>query len=323
MPKILLTNYYSERLLSIIEGELSEGFELITLTKPGKDEIIKNIMLADYLLVGGRVPIDKEVIDSATNLKMIQRTGVGLDSLDLELLKKRNIPVYVNFGVNSQSVAEHTIMLILAVLRRLPIVNASVKKGEWIKHEHGVQTNELFGKVVGLIGLGNIGKEVAKLLHPFGVKILYHDKIRLSTDIENEMEINFCSLPELYQKADIISLHCPLTSETKGMIGTKEIASMKPGVIIINTSRGQLIVEDALINNLENGHIKGAGLDVFAEEPVAKNSKLLSLENVVLTPHIGGITLESFKRMMSEAFYNIMKYDSGDVASLESKRLHF
>lgn len=322
MPVILLTNNYSKDPLSIIENQLPGGFTLITLDKASKEELLKKAGMADYFLASGRVPIDREVVNAATRLKMIQRTGVGTDTLDLEVLREKNIPVYVNTGVNSRSVAEHTLMLILAVLRRLTLVDASVKRGNWLKQELGIQCNELGGKTVGLIGMGNIGMEVAKMLRAFGVKILYYDISKLSEDKEQELNINFCSLSELLKKVDILSLHCPLNSRTEGMIGRKEIESMKSGSIIINTSRGRLIDEDALVDLLISGHIKGAGLDVYSKEPLPNNSPLLNLDNVILTPHIGGVTHEAFHRMIREGLQNIKFFDEGQLDIIESKRLH-
>ncbi|MBU5436658.1 2-hydroxyacid dehydrogenase [Tissierella sp. MSJ-40] len=321
MPTILLTNHYSNNPLFIMEKEIPPGFDLILLDKSCKEELIEKASKADYLLVSGRIPIDEQVINAAANLKMIQRTGVGIDMLNIEVIKEKGIPVYVNQGVNSRSVAEHTIMLILSVLRHLPLADSSIRMGNWFKQELGVECNELYNKTVGLVGLGNIGIEVAKMLKVFGVKVLYYKPSRLIAAKEKELNIDYRHLTELLKEVDILSLHCPLNSETEGMIGIKEITAMKPGSIIINTSRGRLIVEEELINALRTGHIRGAGLDVFSEEPLSKNNPLLGLENVVLTPHIGGVTLEAFRRMMREALINIKFFEEGKMEMIESKRL--
>src|SRR5690554_3498065 len=268
MASILLTNHYTPSLLSIIEKEIPQGFNIISIENPTKEEIIKKAIDADYFLVGGRIKIDRDVIESAPGLKMIQRTGVGMDAIDLDVLKEKGIPVYVNYGVNSRSVAEHTILLMLSVLRRLPVVDSAVKAGIWKKHELGVQNGELYGKTVGLIGLGHIGTHVARMLQVFGVKTIYYKPSKLTHDEERELDVSYCPLGDLLGKSDIVSLHCPLNSKTEGMIGSDEMAVMKPGSIIINTSRGPLINEDALVKNLYAGHLKGAGLDVYATEPL-------------------------------------------------------
>lgn len=321
MPVILLTNHYSETPHSIVEKELPPGFTLLTLEKADKKELVAKAGQADYFLASGRVPIDQEVVTAATRLKMVQRTGVGTDTIDLKALDERGIPAYVNYGVNAHSVAEHALLLILAVLRRLPLVDASVKKGEWRKQELGIGSQELHEKTVGLVGLGNIGKKVAGMLQSFGARVLYFDVFRLPDSEEARLQVNYRPLPDLLKEADIISLHCALNEQTRGMIGDNEIATMKPGAILVNTSRGPLIEEKALVQALKSGHLKGAGLDAFATEPPAKDSPLMNLPNVILTPHIGGVTFEAFRRMMSEAMQNIRMFEEGKTEALENKRL--
>lgn len=321
MPSILLTNYYRPHPLGIIQEEVPPGFDLLALSRPGKQEIITRAGGADYLLVGGRIPIDQEVISAATHLKMVQRTGVGMDSLDLALLQQRKIPVYVNPGVNARSVAEHALMLILATLRRLPVADASVKAGSWPKHDLGVTCSDLFGKTVGLVGLGHIGVEVSKLLQPFGAVLLYSKRARLSAAGEARLNVHYRRLPDLLKEADIVSLHCSLNPGTERLIGKAEISAMKPGALIINTARGRLVDEEALAAALASGHIRGAGLDVFANEPPAPDNPLLKLGNVVLTPHMASLTMETFRRMMREALQNIKSFEDGNLAAIECKRL--
>lgn len=159
------------------------------------------------------------------------------------------------------------------------------------------------------------------MLQAFGARVIYFGPSRLPECEETVLNVSYCSLPELLKKVDIISLHCPLNPETEKMIGSKEISAMKSGAIIINTSRGRLIDEDVLINSLKSGYLKGAGLDVFCKEPLSKNSPLLSLNNVVLAPHVGGLASEAFRRMMSDALQNIKLFEEGEMARLESKRL--
>lgn len=321
MPLILLTNKYSENVLNVVKSLLPIGFEFDSLAEAKKENLLEKAHLADYFLASGRVQIDRDVIQAATKLKMIQRTGVGTDTLDFETLQERNIPVYVNPGINSQSVAEHTILLMLSVLRQLPKVNESVKNGIWKKNDIGIECNSLHGKTIGIIGVGNIGKNVIKMLQPFGVKILYHDLYKLSPEDEKELNITFCNLEELLPKIDILSLHCPLTVETKGMIGEKELSLMKQTSFIVNTGRGLLINESALISALKNRQIRGAGLDVYAKEPVTKDNPLLEMDNVVLTPHVGGLTYETFSTMIGDAFENIRMYENEKLDLIADKKL--
>lgn len=321
MPSILLSNHYSAGPMEIVLNILPNGFSLITLNSVDQQELLNKVKDADYILASGRLLIDKEVIDNAVKLKMIQRTGVGLDNLDLKYIKKREIPVYVNQGINSQSVAEHTILLILAVLRRLPVVDARVKNGIWAKQEEGIRNSGLKHKTIGLVGMGNIGCSVAKILKGFNAQVLYHDRTPLSLKAETELNVQYCTFDELLKRSDVLSLHCALNSETLGLIGEKQLSIMKQGAIIVNTARGRLIDESALIACLESGHIKAVGLDVFETEPIDSNNPLLAFDNVVLTPHIGGITFDSFYEMISDAMNNIYLFEIGKLEEIEEKRL--
>jgi len=314
MPSILLTNHYEGTPYNILKSNIPDGFELIVLDSPTKEDLLSNAPKADYFLVSGRLKIDNEVLASATNLKMIQRTGVGLDVFDFEELKKRNIPLYVNQGVNAQSVAEHTILLMLACLKKLTIINNDVKNGVWKKQEQGLSTFELSGKTVGLVGIGNIGRKVATILNAFGAKVLYYDKFAQNCDIAEQVDLEI-----LYAKSDIISLHCPLTNKTRAMVNQESISLMKDNAIIVNTSRGPLICEKDLISAIKNGKISFAGLDVYEEEPV-KNDELLSLDNVITTPHVGGVSYDSFNRMMAEAINNINLFDQGRLNEIEKSK---
>ncbi len=321
MPTILLTNKYSNKVLAEVKKELPEGFKFITLDKLSEEELKIKVADADYILASGRLYVNKDVIESAPKLKMVQRTGVGTDTLDIETLKKKGIPVYVNPGINSTSVAEHTILLILAVLRQLTTSNAGVKSGEWSKNDVGFECGSLYGKTIGILGIGNIGKKVVKLLQPFNVKILYNSPTQLPLNIEKELNIEYCDFNSLITQVDILSLHCPLTSQTKGLINSSVLEAMKPNSIIINTARGPLIDENALVKALKSGKLKGAGLDVFSKEPPDPENPLLKLNNVILTPHTGGLTFESFYKMITNAFENIKLFELGRLDLIENKMI--
>lgn len=322
MSIVLLTNHYDEIPYEILMNSTNDGLEIIMLDEPTKRDLILKASLADYFLVSGRLHIDKNVLDAALNLKMIQRTGVGLDVFDFDELKNRDIPLYVNQGVNAQSVAEHTILLILACLKKLTVINDNVKNGVWQKQKQGLTTFELFGKTVGLFGIGNIGKRVANILISFGAKVVYYDKFRLSQSEEKLLNVEYKDVDELLSMSDIVSLHCPLTDDTKHLINEKSIALMKNGSILVNTSRGPLVCESDLINALKSGKIAFAGLDVYEEEPT-KNEELLSLENVISTPHIAGVSHDSFRRMMELGIKNIVMFDQGNLDEIEQFRYKY
>lgn len=319
MATILLTNYYAPGPLEVIRQQLPDGFQILALDRPGKAAIIERVAEADYLLVGGRIVIDHEVIESAKRLKMIQRTGVGLDSLDLPLLKSRGIPVYVNAGVNSRSVAEHTVLLILATLRRLPEVDSSVKRGEWKKHEYGIQCHDLDGKTVGLIGAGAIGQTVAEMLRPFRVNLVYTKRKPLEREIEQQLNLQFVDLETLLTGSDVVSLHCPLNDRTRGLMGAREFGLMKQNSVLINTARGPLVDEVVLRHALETGKLLAAGLDVFSIEPIPSRNEILTTPRVVLTPHLGGLALQTFQAMMRNAFGNIICFSKGMLDVIQHK----
>lgn len=322
IKKILHTARYTGIPLEILQHVCPKGFIVKTLDEATSEQLIKEVVDADYFLVSGRLPIDKDVLNAANHLKMIQRTGVGTEMLDLDEIKKKGIPIYVNAGVNARSVAEHTLTLILACLKQLPQINSDTHKGVWKKQQQGVITHELYGKTVALVGMGNIGRTVAAMLQPFGVKILYTDVFRQNEDVEERLELTYCeSFEEMLPKADILSFHCPLTSENTSMLNKYTLLLMKDSAIVVNTARGKLIEPLDLYDALLNGHIKAAGLDTHYEEPIKEGYMLAELDNVILTPHIGGLSYEAFLSMMEGAMENIKAFEEGRFEEIESKRL--
>lgn len=323
MPKILHTYRYTGRPWEILQSVVPEGYTIKTLDTPTYEQLIKEAEDADYFLVSGRLPIDKGVLDAAKRLKMIQRTGVGTEMLDKEEIKRRGIPVYVNAGVNARSVAEHTLTLMLACLKRIPFIDKQVRNGIWKKQETGTSCHELYGKTVGLVGLGAIGRQVGEYLNVFGAKILYTDIHQLSPEQEQKLNATYTpSFEEMLSQVDILSFHCPLTNENKEMLNEQTIIMMKPNAIIINTARGKLINETALYHALKKGRISAAGLDVHYEEPIFTENYLLStLDNVILTPHIGGLSFETFQTMMKDAIENILTFDRGLFSEICNKKI--
>ena len=312
MTSIVLTNSYSDEVLEIVSAEAPEGFELIPAGLASDDEFSKMVSQADYMLVGGRRKITRDLLAGATRLKMIQRSGVGLDMIDLDAVRDLGIPLRVNQGINSQSVAEHTLMLMLACLKNLPQVNNDVHRGLWIRQPQGLKNHELAGSVVGIVGMGNIGKTLTTMLLAMGAKVEYFSVPRLEAEEEQALSLQFKKLDDLFASADILSLHCPLTDETVQMVNAERIARMRPDAILVNTARGGLIDEEALYEALESRHIACAALDVFAEEPPGKGNRLLELDNVIATSHIAGITNESFRKMMREAFRSIEEFHNAN-----------
>jgi len=268
---------------------------------------LKNV-IKDYevVIVRSATKLTKDIIDSAEKLKLIVRGGVGLDNIDAEAAKSKNITVLNTPEASTITVAEHTMALLLALTKNIAIADKSVKEGKWEKKKFkGI---ELYNKTLGLIGVGRIGSTVAKIAkNGFQMKVLGYDPY-VKKDIlkKNGIEpVN--SIDELLEKSDIVSLHLPLTPETKNLINRERINKMKDGAIIVNCARGGIIDETALAEALKSGKLWGAALDVFENEP-PKNSPLLNLENVVLTPHIGAATKEAQKRVGIESAKTIINF---------------
>jgi phosphoglycerate dehydrogenase-like enzyme len=322
MRRILHTARYTGKPWEILASVVPDGFMVETLEEASYECLLRQCVDADYLLVSGRLPIDEGILSAAKQLKMIQRTGVGTEMLNIEAIKRHKIPVFVNAGVNARSVAEHTMTLILSCLKRLPEINAQLHDGVWKKQAAGVTTHELYGKSVGLVGMGNIGRMVASMLGAFGAKVFYTDIVRQPDEVERHLHLMYIDgVEEMLPFVDVLSLHCPLTENNTGMINAHSLAIMKEGAIIINTARGPLVDPDALYDAVVSGHICSAGLDTHFEEPIGSDYKLATLSNVILTPHIGGLSYESFSSMMQEAINNIVSFESGDLASIEGKKL--
>jgi D-3-phosphoglycerate dehydrogenase len=273
------------------------------------DELRESLRDVDATLLGNDV-CDANVLKAATKLKVISRHGMGVDSIDLKAATENGIVVANTPRVNTTAVAEHTIALMLAILRRIPDANLSLKSKKWEALKFVGE--ELAGKTLGIIGLGAIGKEVAKRAKAFGTEILYADKIR-DTDLERQLGISLVPLDSLLRESDIISIHLPLTPETRGLIDRKEIASVKSGAYLINTARAGIVNSDALADGLRSGRLAGAALDVFDTEPPDFASELFNLEKIIMTPHIGAYTVEAIRKMDYIAAQNITRVLQGMI----------
>ena len=296
--RILITDPIDEEGIKI----LKKYFDVDVKTELKEDEIVKIIKNYDALIVRSATKVTKKIID-ASNLKVIGRAGTGLDNIDVESAKAKGIAVLNSPIGNVVSVAELVFGMMISLSRNLIKANISMKSGKWEKK--GLMGNELYGKTLGIIGLGRIGKEVAKIALAFGMHVIAYDPF--IKEVEN---VKLVSLDELLENSDFITIHVPLTDETKNLIGKNEIEKMKKGVKIINTSRGGIVNEDALYDALVSGKIAGAALDVFENEPPfgSNSEKLLELDNVIVTPHIGASTHEAQKKCGIEIAENILKF---------------
>lgn len=279
---------------------------------PSSDELADaaNGSSAQALIVRlGRIPLD--AIARMQDLRIIAKHGVGVDGIDVGAASERGIPVVVAGGANAQSVAEQGLALLLSVARSTAWLDRRIREGQWDKSTYA--GSEVAGKSVGLIGLGAIGRSFLHLLHPFGVTARIYDPYLPADQLPDGAE-RVDDVDVLLESSDIVSLHCPLTPDNRNMIDAAAIARMRPGAILVNTARGELVDEAALVAALREGRLGGAGLDTFASEPIAPDHPLLALDNVVVSPHVGANTHEARARVGVRCIEQIADYlDCGSL----------
>ena len=293
-----------------VEELTPAGFELVRASAgtPGYAEALAG---ARYLVGFVDGQIEDELFRAAPNLKLVQLLSAGYDRADIAAARRAGVPVANNGGANAVAVAEHALLLMLAVCRKLPLQHANVGSGRWRGNETP-RVHELRGRTLGIVGLGTIGKKTARLARAFGMTVEYYDVARLGEDAEDALGVRFRLLGEILRGADIVSLHVPLNPTTRHLIGAREIGLLKPTAVLVNTSRGPVVDEAALIGALSAGRIAGAGLDVFDQEPPSADNPLFSLDNVVLTAHLAGPTVESSTARLRNAFDNVERVERGD-----------
>ena len=261
---------------------------------------------ADAAIAGGE-RISADLIARAPRLRAIARTGVGYDAIDLAAATARSIPVLITPGTNQESVAEHGFALMLALTRNIVNNDRTIRAGGWDR----TLVQPLRGKTLGLVGLGRIGRAMATRAQAFGMRVVAFDPLAADAAFEARHGIERLSLDDLLGTADMVSLHSPLTPETRGLINRATLAKMRPGSYLINTARGGLVNESALAESLASGHLAGAGLDVLNAEPPEPGNPLLSLPNVVFSPHMGGVDLKSMADMAEMAARCIVSLHEG------------
>jgi len=280
------------------------GFTIDEKPTISSDELKKIASNYDVLIVRSRTKVTKEIIEAGKRLKLVCRAGVGLDNIDLRAAEERGIKVFNTPEAPAEAVAELSVGLILSLARSIPQADLTMKEGKWIKSK--LTGWELKGKTLGTIGLGNIGERVAKLAKAFGMNILITKRTPPDPALLKELEAEFVPLSELLRRSDVVTIHIPYTAETHHMIGEKELQLMKEGAYLVNTSRGPIVDESALLKALQSGRLGGAALDVYEFEP-PKDWTLMRLPNVVCTPHIGAETEEAQKTaaiLMAEKVIN-------------------
>jgi phosphoglycerate dehydrogenase-like enzyme len=293
---------------SIIRSRAPSEFSLCFRSED--EQVSQALAGAEFALVA-TTKLTEEVLSAANQLRLIQHQGVGYDNIDLKAANARGIPVAICPTGTSIGVAEHVFLLILSIYKRILEADASMRRGEWLQWALRPTSFEISGKSIGLVGLGRTGREVASRACAFGAKVVYTDTVRPEPALEDALGVSFLSLDELLSTSDIVSLHAPLTPETRYLINTNSLAKMKPTAILINTARGPLVDEPALVEALRTGKILGAGLDVFEREPPPKDHPLFALPNVVLTPHIAAGTADALQAKMDACFANMQRVIAG------------
>lgn len=284
--KVLICDPVSTKCLEFLKGA---GLEVSYQPKISAEDLIKQIPDYDVVIVRSRTKITSPVIEAGKKLKVIGRAGIGLDNIDMEAASKKNIIVVNTPESSTQAVAELTIGLMLNLARKITLGDRGIKEGLWLKSE--MMGIELNGKTLGIIGLGRIGSRVGTLAKAFGMKILVNDVAPLPEQLIKSLEAEVVDLDTLLSRSDFVTLHVPLTPQTRHMMNRERLAKMKKGAYLINTSRGEVVDEEALYEAIKEGRLAGAALDVFEHEP--PTSKVVKLPNVVCTPHIGAQTVEA------------------------------
>jgi D-3-phosphoglycerate dehydrogenase len=305
--KILIIDEMHQSIIPMLENL---GHSVTYTPAITRAEILEQVSQFDGLIIRSKTPMDQELLSLATKLKFIARAGAGLDQIDLEYLKNRDIKLFHAAKGNRDSVAEHALGMMLALFNQLKKADSEVRNGIWDRE--GNRGVELKGKTVGILGFGNMGKAFAKRLQGFGVKIVAYDKYKKGFGSKGIEEVSW---DELKSKADILSIHVPLTAETRNLLTFEELASFKNSIWLINTARGEVISFDTLNKALDRGILNGAALDVLENEKVKKFTEkqkdefeqLATKANVLLSPHVAGWTFESYEKINKVLVENIKK----------------
>lgn len=309
--KIVVLDALAEPAVARMRTLLPPGMELSAAT--ARDEAAQQAAIADAdYAISGQIAVPGSVLRAAKKLKLLHKWGVGVDNFDLDAARALGIKVARTTGSNSVAVAEFAVGLMFALMRNLAYGHSELQKGVW----HGTRMPNdallLSSKTFGIIGLGAIGKNVARFVSVFAGRILYHKPNRLDPAEEQALGVTYASVPELLREADIVSLHCPMTPQTAGMINRAALETMKKTAVIINVARGGVVVEDDLVWALKNKVIRGAAMDVYDIEPQPADNKFVGLDNVVTTPHIAAIAADTYVKTVQQMFTNILHVSRGE-----------
>ncbi|MCY3543831.1 MAG: 2-hydroxyacid dehydrogenase [Chloroflexi bacterium] len=311
--KVVFLHGLRPEIVDVITQYTPDGWttELATAATP-IDEQKAMVEDADFLLVYG-ARLHDDVLRAAENARLVQLLAAGYDSMNLPLMAALEVPCANNGGANSWAVADHALLLMLALYKQLMPVEPATREGRWNAPITGSNTFEMADKLVGVLGIGNIGRQVARRVQGFDAQVQYYDPYPLDEERERELDVRRVSLDELFRTSDIVTCHAPLTPQTRHIVNRERLAMMKPTAVLINTARGPVVDEAALTEALQNGVIAGAGLDVFEQEPVDPDNPLLRMDNVVVTPHMAGTTWNTWFRRAQFGYENMQRVWNGEA----------
>ena len=305
--KVLFHYDAGPKLKGKLEALKEKGLEVVCCPEGPAEPFMSELEDADVIW-HVLEPLDRACLSKARKLKLIQKIGVGTNTIDLEYARENQIPVCNMPGTNAQATAEMALLLIMAASRRLPLMEKACRTGQWrIDKDTEESLNEIKGKTVGLVGFGQVAQLLAPMLEAIGARVIY------TATREKDSDYPYMELGELLKSSDIVSLHAALNPDTEKLINESALAQMKTGAILVNTARGPLVDELAVYAALLTGKLGAAGFDVFASEPLSADNKLLELDNVVLAPHLGWLTEETLERSVAVASENCLKLMRGEV----------
>ncbi len=311
LPEMVVTGLFTMK----AGAQAAEELSTVTFPREGdREQLLKavggaDLILGDYTM---NIGLDAEAMKAAVRCLLVQQPSAGYQHIDVDAALENGVPVANVASANSVAVAEHTIMAVLACLKKLILAHDKTSRAEWAQDEmatYGVY--ELAGRTFGIVGMGRIGREVASRARVFGCDLLYYDVARLSEEEEAELGVSYRDIDELVAASDVITLHTPLTPETEGLINAERIGLVRQNAVLVNVARGGVVDEAAVAAALEEGKLAGAAFDVFTTEPVSPDNPLLNAPNVILTPHIAGATNEARMRIIDLAIGNIARAISG------------
>jgi len=308
VPDIVISEFMDQAAVDSLAADFEVIYDPQLVDR--QDALLAAVASARALVVRNRTQVRGELLQAASALRVVGRLGVGLDNIDLEACKQRSVVVHPAIGANDAAVAEYVIATAMILMRDAFAAGTQVIAGDWPRQR--CMGREIGGKVLGLIGFGGIARETAQRARALGMHVMAHDPFVAETDLAWK-NVERSDLDTLMASADVVSLHLPLTDGTRGLLDARMIAGMKKGAVLINTARGGIVDEHAIVESLRTGHLAGAAIDVFGDEPVTAGSgaRFAGLSNLVLTPHIAGVTQESNVRVSAVTAGNIRKVLSG------------